>query len=114
MFRNGLRGPYSLTDNVIDQEVPQTSPGAFALDNSEDGVRFHATYVGRSDCDVNNQLHVHVGTYKRFKYKYSSSPQEAFKSECGFWHDFEPQDNVIHPRRPMGTAWTCPRCSLFR
>src|SRR5690349_572887 len=113
MLRNGLRGPFTLTDSVIDQEVIEKSPGAFALDDSDDASSFQVLYVGSSDCDVNNQLHVYVGTYKRFKYEYCSSPQDAFNRECGLWHDFEPQDNVIHPLRPTGTTWRCPGCSLL-
>ena len=102
-----------LTDNVIDREVPEKSAGAFALDDSEDALGFHVVYVGRSDVDINNQLHVYVGTYKRFKFEYCSSPQDAFECECGLWHEFEPQDNVIHPGRGSEKTWRCPRCSLF-
>jgi len=112
MVRNGLRGPFDLTDDVIDREVLQKSAGAFALDDSQDVGDFNGVYVGRSDFDVNNQLHVHVGAYKRFKYEYCSSPQDAFNSECRLWHDLEPQDNVMHPGR-RGKPWRCPRCSLF-
>ena len=46
MVRNGMRGPFMLTDNVIDREVPEKSAGAFALDDSEDALRFHVVYVG--------------------------------------------------------------------
>ena len=110
---NGLRGPFVLTDNVIDQEVEQQAPGAFLLDDSADGPGFRVVYVGRSDMDVNNQLHLHVGMYKRFKFEYCPSPQAAFERECRLFHDFEPHDNPIHPSRPRGSNWTCPRCALL-
>ncbi len=114
MAANGLRGPFSLTDQVIDQEVDERQPGAYLLEDSTDLVNFRVVYVGRSDSDVNNQLHVHVGSYKRFRYTYCSSAQAAFEKECGFFHDFEPQNSPAHPQRPAGTDWKCPHCSLFR
>jgi hypothetical protein len=113
MAQNGLHGPFSLTDEVIDREVGRSQPGAYALEESADLVNFRVVYVGRSDSDVNNQLHVHVGSYKRFRYESCSSPEAAFQRECALYHDFEPRDNPIHPQRPTGAKWTCPRCGLF-
>lgn len=113
MAQNGLRGPFALTDEVIDQEVSPSRPGAYVLENFGDPPEFRVDYVGRSDTDVNNQLHVHVGSYKRFRYEYCDSAQAAFERECSLYHDFEPRDNPIHPQRPPGTRWKCPRCRLF-
>ena len=78
MAENGLLGPFELSDRAIDQEVRQRQPGAYALEESTDLVNFRVAYVGRSDTNVNNQLHVHVGSYKRFRYEYCSSAQAAF------------------------------------
>ena len=113
MAQNGLLGPFALTDRVIDEEVGQNRPGAYVLEDSSDLVNFHVVYVGRSDTNVNNQLHVHVGSYKRFRYQYCSSGQAAFEKVCDLYHDFEPRDNPIHPQRPGGTNWTCLHCGLF-
>jgi hypothetical protein len=54
-----------------------------------------------------------VGKYKRFKYGYASSAKAAFEKECKLYHDFEPRDNEVHPARPAGTNWECPRCPIF-
>jgi hypothetical protein len=113
LHENGLQGPFALTDSVIDDVVLLQSPGAFVLDSSEDGPSFRAVFVGRSDLDVNNQLHVYVGTYKRFKFIYCPTAQRAFERECSLFHDFEPTDNVHHPLRPRGSNWNCPRCKLL-
>jgi hypothetical protein len=113
MAQNGLRGPFALSDGMIDEHVSQSGPGAYVLEDSADLVNFRVVYVGRSDTNVNNQLHVHVGSYKRFRYEYCASSQAAFEKECGLYHDFEPRDNPIHPQRPSGTHWKCPRCALF-
>jgi hypothetical protein len=110
---SGLRGPFQLSDCAIDQEVIRRSPGAYVLDDSEDGLNFQAAYVGRSEIDVNNQLHVHVGTYHRFKYEYCDSPRTAFERECGLYHDFESDGMLLHPLRPPDSGWRCPRCRLF-
>jgi len=113
MAQNGLQGPFALSDQVIDEEVSQIRPGAYVLEESADLVNFRVVYVGRSDINLNNQLHVHVGTYKRFRYQYCSSAQAAFEKECALYYDFEPRDNPVHPQRPAGTQWKCPRCNLF-
>ncbi|HTW63155.1 MAG TPA: hypothetical protein VME17_01010 [Bryobacteraceae bacterium] len=113
MAQNGLRGPFVLSDRVIDQEVSHICPGAYVLEDSSDLVHFQTVYVGRSDTDVNNQLHVYVGLYKRFSYQCCASAQAAFEKECALFHDFDPRDNPIHPQRPAQTHWECPRCSLF-
>ena len=108
---NGLEGPFALTDSVIDEVVREQSPGAFVLESTEHGLR--SVFVGRSDFDVNNQLHVYVGAYSRFKFVYCSSPQAAFEKECTLFHDFDPTDGIGHPLRSPGSAWTCPRCKLL-
>lgn len=113
MAQNGLLGPFALSDRAIDQEVSPGRPGAYVLEESSDLFNFRVVYVGRSDTNVNNQLHVHVGSYKRFRYEYCPSAQAAFEKECALYHDFEPRDNPIHPRRPAGTDWKCPRCRLI-
>jgi hypothetical protein len=113
MPENGLRGPFALTDDAIDAEIRERQPGAYALEDSADLIHFRVLYVGRSDIDVNNQLHVHVGTYKRFLYQPCSDPAAAFEKECALYHQFEPRDNPIHPQRPPGMDWKCPRCRLF-
>lgn len=110
---NSLRGPLALEDHVIDDEISRESAGAYVLEESRDLVRFHVTYVGRSDRNINNQLHVHVGSYKRFQFQYCSSAEEAFQEECNLYHHFEPRDNPVHPRRQPGTTWKCPQCKLL-
>jgi hypothetical protein len=110
---NGLRGPFALADNIIDQQVDVRSPGAFALGDSHNGDEFKAAFVGSSELDVNNQLHVYVGTYRRFKFVYCASARAAFEKECQLFHDFAPRDNLTHPPRPARSDWTCPRCNLI-
>lgn len=113
MAQPDLCGPFALTDFVIDREVAENLPGAFVLEDSANLVHFRVAYVGRSDTDVNNQLHVHVGCYKRFRFEYCSSDRAAFEKQCVLYHDFEPRDNPVHPQRPAGEDWTCPRCSML-
>jgi len=105
-----LRGPFKLTDDLIDAEVERTSPGVFLLSKRGRRGAFTVMYIGRSDTDVNNQLHVHVGAYERFQYEYCATAQVAFEKECGYYHEHDPHDNNAHPRRPAGSAWKCPRC----
>lgn len=94
MERNGLRGPFALSDDMIDREVNGHRAGAFALDDCGNGDNFTITFVGRSDIDVNNQLHVYVGRYERFKFVYCSSAKAAFERECELFHDFAPREGI--------------------
>jgi len=112
MAENGLKGPFELTDEVVDREVSETRPGTYTLEDSVGLGDRRVFYVGRSDTDVNNQLHVHVGSYPRFRFEYCSSAQRAFERQCALYHDFEPYDNTVHPRRSPGTQWKCPLCNL--
>jgi len=112
MERFRLRGPFFLEDSVIDSEVLPHRPGVFVLGGSGTFTLQDAR-VGRSDTNVNNQLHVHVGSYGYFSYEYCSSAQDAFETECGLFHDVMPHDNPVHPHRPVGTNWRCPRCNLL-
>lgn len=113
MASSGLKGSFPLTDEKIDEEVTKTSPGAYALGDTLADANFGIDYVGRSDTDVNNRLHDHVGKYKRFKYDYFPSAKTAFEKECNLWHDFDPPNNKVHPARPNGTSWKCPRCDAL-
>lgn len=115
MPETGFSGPSRpLTDDEIDAGVTRTAPGAYALGHRKDGS-FIVEYVGRADSDVGGRLKDHIGDYKRFKFGYCGSPKAAFEKECSLWHDFGGPDgrldNEVHPARPRGTTWTCPRCS---
>ena len=70
---------------------------------------FIVQYVGRSDTDVARRLKEHVNEgYSHFKFSYASSRRAAFIKECQNYHDFNPSDNDIHPRRPDDANWRCP------
>lgn len=111
-----MNGPYELTSAKISAVVTKTSAGNYALGYVRDD-KFIVHYVGRSDTDVAARLKQHVGKqYTRFKYSYATSAKAAFEKECRNYHDFggkEKLDNTIHPDRPAGSGWKCPRCNIF-
>jgi hypothetical protein len=114
MPNSGLRGPFSLTSAGIDSEVTRTSAGAYALGKTDDQNVFHIHYVGRADSDVATRLKAHVPKwYPQFKFEYYPSAKAAFEKECNLFHDFGPGDNEVHPARPQGASWTCPRCTAL-
>lgn len=101
------------TPEEVAKAVTKIAPGAYALGHLNN-KRFCVEYVGRSDFDVGDRLTDHIGQYERFKFDYCSSAKVAFERECHLWHDFggpkgDP-DNDIHPARPNGSSWACPRC----
>jgi hypothetical protein len=91
MATSGLRGPFPLTDSSIDTNVTKVSPGAYALGNVDQQKTFRIAYVGRSDVDVNDRLHDHVGKYTSFKYEYYKSPDKAYEKQCSFIMTFRLQ-----------------------
>jgi hypothetical protein len=113
-----MEGPYPCTETATDQFVTRKSAGTYALSRSRDGT-FVVSYVGRSDDDVNGRLKhwARQNIYKRFKFTYATSPKAAFEKECVSYHDFGgtdgTMDNKVHPDRPKGTDWQCPRCNVF-
>lgn len=115
MANTGLKGPFWLSSDVIDEVIQLTSAGTYVLGykNSEDA--FIVEYVGRSDSDINGRLKSWVGKngYKRFKFDYFRSPKAAFEKECTIYHDFKNLDNEIHPQRPKDASWQCPVCNVF-
>lgn len=108
-----LTGPYYLTTDGVNKSVTRTSAGVYALGKLSDGV-FYIGYVGRSDDDVNKRLLDHVKlSDPQFKIAYCSSAQAAFLAECELWHEYGGSRNPIHPARPAGTNYKCPRCTKF-
>ncbi len=119
MPSTGLKGSYVLNVETIDKVVTRTSAGAYALGKqkkTKDKKTFIISYVGRSDDDINNRLKKWVGKYPRFKFDYYGSPKAAFEKECNLYHDWgekDTLDNDIHPDRPDGSNWKCPRCKIY-
>jgi len=112
MASTGLKGSYPLTEKGISDAVQFKHPGAYAL-GAKRGDTFYISRVGRSDGDVAARLRQYIGKYAQFKFAYFPSAKAAFEKECHLYHDFDPPDNNIHPDRPNGANWTCPRCYLF-
>ena len=115
MPETGLRGPYALDSDTIDRIVTRTSAGAYALGRVSDKT-FYISYIGRSDNDVHGRLKKWAEKYSSFKFEYYGSPKAAFEKECNLYHDWgesEKLDNDIHPQRPEGSDWKCPRCNVF-
>jgi len=107
-----MNGPFSLDSGTIDDKVTKTSPGNYALGKKRDDGKFLVLYVGRSDDDLNDRLKKYVNNprYLLFKFSYASSPKAAYEKECRNYHDFDPPDNDVHPRKPDGQNWKCPVC----
>jgi hypothetical protein len=113
MAETVLSGPFPLKAPEINSEITRKSPGVYMLDRSHDDGPFHISYVGRSDTDLNARLHEHGERYKRFKYEYHDSPEEAFARECRLYHQYNPPSTIVHPPRPVGTKWKCAECKVF-
>ena len=106
----GLRGPFSLTPDDIDEELVDHCPGAYALGFTDNLGRFSITYVGSAGDDLKSKLREHIGTALQFKFRHFADERQAFEKECEMFHQFMPTGNFLHPSRPQGTDWTCPRC----
>lgn len=113
MTSTGLIGPYRLSFDAIDGVVTRKSAGVYALGYADGRGRFCVNHVGRSDIDLRGRLLDFIGSDALFKYRYCSSTQTAFEKECELFHDIGPPGNRVHPDRPRGTTWRCPRCQIF-
>jgi hypothetical protein len=107
-----MTGDFNLTAAGIDAAVKYVSPGVYALGYVA-GNTFYVDRVGRSDDDVNRRLHDYEGQYLHFRFAYCNSVRAAFDAECELWHAYGGVNNPLHPARPAGKDWPCPRCSAF-
>lgn len=107
---SGLNGPFSLAPDSIAEEIVAGSPGAYALGYTDHFGRFVISYVGSGGDDLASKLRAHVGTAPQFKFRHFAVRQAAFEKECELFHQFMPRGNFLHPSRPAGTDWNCPRC----
>lgn len=74
-------------------------------------------YVGRSDTDLAERLRRHAKEreYGYFKFEYVPPARAAFEAECPLFHRHEETiENAVHPERPPGTDYFCPRCGRFQ
>lgn len=112
--KSGLLGSFPLTFDGITLAVKRKAPGVFALGHTGPDGKFHVKHVGRSDTDVQEKLRDYIGSANLFKFGYFATAKAAFEKECELFHDFRPPGNRVHPDRPAGTTWECPRCRIFR
>lgn len=110
MAKTGLLGPHRLAFDEVSKVISRKSPGAFVLGHEDYEGRFLVSLVSRSDSDIRSRLCEYIGTATQFKYALYPTSREAFEKECQLFHDFEPPNNILHPSRPAGTTWECPRC----
>lgn len=106
----GLQGPFQLSTDIVNDEVVEGRSGAYALGYIDNLGRFCITFVGSSPVDLNARLKEHIGTAQYFKFRHLPTDRIAFEKECELFHDFRPGGNFLHPMRPDGSDWTCPRC----
>ena len=123
MPRLNMKGPYPLTVEDIDRQIPKNRIGNYAYGYINKEKVFVVTYVGRSDSDLNTRIkhgimenifNPHL-RYEYFKFSYASSVKEAYEKECQNYHDFGGEigylANEIHPAKPEGTSYCCPVCN---
>jgi hypothetical protein len=113
-LKTGLLGPYRLTFEGINNAIRRKSAGVYALGANDPQGNFQVKHVGRSDDDLRAELCERIGSAIMFKYRLFPSARDAFNKECELFHDFSPPGSRIHPGRPKGTTWECPRCAIFR
>ena len=113
MAKSGLLGPYKLNFDTIDAAVTRSSAGVYALGYTSPEGRFCINHVGRADTDVKSKLRNYIGAATLFKFGYAPSSKAAFERECELFHALSPPGNRVHPGRPQGTNWACPRCRIF-
>lgn len=106
-----MDGPHALTpSNVV--RLVESKIGVYELSRTRDGS---IRYVGRA-VDLAHRLgsHAAAGKYQFFRFEYTQSEKAAFEKESTLYHHYLADlDNAVHPARPEGKAWKCPRCKVF-
>jgi hypothetical protein len=100
-----MKGPFLLT--VIESVVAPSRCGVFML--SRDGVS--VDFVGRSDDDLYEKIKCKWKcgiAYKYFWYKYCNDSRQGYELECQFYHEYLPQDNLLHPSYDEEGSFHCP------
>ena len=105
-----LIGPKDLTRDVVDEEFPRKTAGAYVIGTRDLDQVMRVPYAGRSDDDIANRLKVHIGNYEAFSYVVADSPKQAFELHCEIYHALMPSKNTRHPHKPAGVDCICPVC----
>lgn len=105
---------YPLNANTIDRLIQPNTIGNYVLGYRVDET-IQIEYVGRSDTDLNRDLHEHLDDpYDAFMFSIQNTPTAAYIEECWNWHgcdgDQGKLENKIHPDKPEGCESTCPVC----
>jgi hypothetical protein len=110
MTKTMLQGPFPLAFDEI-ATVADEAPGVFALGYIDMNGAFRINAVGRADDSLAATLRALIGSDQAFKFAPAVDARAAFERECELFHDFRPPSTRIHPSRPAGTDFTCPRCA---
>lgn len=112
-MKTAMNGPYELSFDNLERVLPMARRGIFTLGYVDREGRFRVQSVGRDDYDVRARLCELIGSSVMFKFALTHDARTAFERECELFHDLRPPSNFIHPGRPAGTDWQCPRCLQF-
>ena len=66
MLSLDMRGPFDFTSEKIDEYVPKTSPGNYALGYTKEDGSFIPQYVGRSDTNINQGTETVLSCFVKF------------------------------------------------
>lgn len=112
-MKASMNGPYELSFDSLERVLPKAKQGIFTLGYVDHEGRFRVQSVGRDDYDLRARLCELIGSSAMFKFAVMRDARAAFEQECELFHDLRPPSSIIHPGRPVGTDWQCPRCLQF-
>ncbi|MBL7127775.1 MAG: hypothetical protein ISS16_02200 [Ignavibacteria bacterium] len=114
MNSNNFSKAIDLTEDLIDNVIPENSVGIFLLGYSPcNNGKFNPLYLSRCDCDLNNTLKNHIGYFSQFKFCLCDSISYAFFYECKIFHYLSDNTFIInetHPQPPPDLFIKCPVC----
>jgi hypothetical protein len=111
---------YPLNSATVIDRVEDGAIGNFRLGNLDPRTdTVIIKYIGRSDGgpdqDLKSRLLDHAARRRHgyFFFAYQSTVREAFEQECLDYHAYPDLANRIHPDRPSGEKWRCPKCNVL-
>ncbi len=110
----GMKGPFPLTPEKVDELIRGSYRGNFAVGYMKENGAFVVRYIGRADNDLAATLKAHpADPSTKFKFSIAENEKVAFDKQCKTFHDFgglRVLENEEHPQPPNGTGWKCPVC----
>lgn len=113
---------YPLTEEGIDSIPDNITHGNYRIGILDEVLEvFHVKYIGRADNGLKNRVSDHLTDFIKdlidnnpgrvyFSFNSEINELDSYHHECRNYHDFIPELNDIHPKKPSYPPTFCKIC----